>query len=117
MALKASYCLTTQKELTMFEVDFNNGRYDAHTLAADEVCLPEDERYGVVLSRLHADGWLISGVVYEDYVTWVNDFEAVHEVYGRVWGNFEDKVFADNEAGYQHFFLHHTPESWDYGDI
>lgn len=104
----------------MFEVDFSyiSGQSNnAYTLPSEAVCHEGQERTGVVLSRLHKDGWLISGLVHEDYYVWVNDFSAVHEVYGRVWGDFEDKVFADSEAGYQHFILHHHPESWCYWDI
>lgn len=47
----------------------------------------------------------------------VNYFEAKHPTYGRVWGDFEDKVSADSEEGYQHFWVHHEPEAWDYWDI
>jgi len=66
---------------------------------------------------IHEDGWTITGEIHEDYYEWVNDFEAVHPVYGRVWGDFEKEVYADNEEGYQNFYKNHTPEAWDYGDI
>jgi len=65
----------------------------------------------------HEDGWTITGEVHEDYFEWVNDFEAVHKKYGKVWGNFEVEVYADNKEGFKHFYRHHTPEAWDYGDI
>ena len=104
----------------MFEKTFAVDGHLAHTLNADEVCegAPNAECGNAGFhSRTHADGWTISGVVCEDWVSWVNDFEAHHPVYGRVWGNFEDKVFADSEEGYRAFYHSHTPESWDYWDI
>lgn len=65
----------------------------------------------------HEDGWTVEGEVSEDYYEWVNHFEATHPVFGRVWGDFEDEVYADSEEGFQHFYEHHTPRAWDYWDI
>ena len=67
--------------------------------------------------RKHKDGWTIKGEICEDYFVWVNKFEAKHPEYGRVWGDFEDKVYADSEKGFQDFYNNHTPEAWNYGDI
>jgi hypothetical protein len=97
----------------VFGRDFDSSG-GALTLGAYEVSEHGEEGQS---TRTHEDGWTISGVVSEDYFTWVNDFEANHPVFGRVWGNFEDKVWADTEEGYQHFWLHHQPEEWDYWDI
>lgn len=57
------------------------------------------------------------GCVHEDYFEWVNEFEAHHPSFGRVWGDFESEVFADSEAGYDAFVEHHAPNQWDYHDI
>lgn len=65
----------------------------------------------------HPDGWTITGEVHEDYYEWVNEFEATHPVYGRVWGDFEAQVFADSQEAFDHFYISHQPEAWDYGDI
>jgi hypothetical protein len=65
----------------------------------------------------HEDGWTITGKVHEDYYQWINEFEAVHPKYGKVYGDFEANVYADTEEGFQHFYENHTPISWDYGDI
>jgi len=78
--------------------------HDAYTLSPDELGVNES-------------GWTITGDVHEDYYEWVNEFEASHPVYGRVWGDFEQIVYADSDAGYVHFFENHTPQSWDYWDI
>lgn len=69
------------------------------------------------INNKNSSGWLISGDIHEDYYEWVNEFEAEHPTYGKVWGNFEDKVYADSEEGFRHFYENHTPEAWDYMDI
>jgi hypothetical protein len=65
----------------------------------------------------HANGWKIEGHVYEDYYEWVNEFEATHPDFGRVWGNFEDVVYADSEQAFEDFYKNHPPMEWDYWDI
>ena len=65
----------------------------------------------------HEDSWTVTGQIHEDYYEWVNDFEAEHPIYGRVWGDFEKKVYADCEEGFQDFYKNHAPSAWDYGDI
>lgn len=88
----------------------------ALTLSPDEVREDNDRKVGTP-SRTHSDGWTISGEIHEDYYEWVNEFEASHPVFGRVWGDFEGEVFADSEEGFQDFYARHTPEAWDYWDI
>ena len=66
---------------------------------------------------LHEDGWTIYGTIHEDYYEWVNDFVAIHDYYGYVFGNFEDEVFAKSEEAYRNFYENHKPNAWDYGDI
>lgn len=87
----------------------------AYTLDPHEVC----DRGNVtgLHSRTHSDGWTISGEVHEDYYYWVNDFEAEHPGFGRVWGNFEGTVNADSEDGLMDFIAKHPPQRWDYADI
>lgn len=70
-----------------------------------------------VYSYTHTDGWTISAKLHTDLFVWVNDFEAVHPKYGRVYGNFEKEVHADSEDGFNDFWLHHQPKAWDYGDL
>lgn len=87
----------------------------ALTLNTSEVTEGKEEEG--VHERTHQDGWTIKGEIHEDYFVWVNDFEAHHPKFGKVWGNFEDKVFADSEEGFADFFEKHSPNPWDYGDI
>lgn len=89
----------------------------ALTLYPSEVREENDETTGVILTKTHPDGWTITGMVTEDYYEWVNDFTAIHPKYGKVWGNFEGKVYANSEEGYKDFYSKHTPSEWDYGDI
>lgn len=62
-------------------------------------------------------GWTIEGEVHEDWYEWVNDFVAVHPVYGKIEGNFEDAVTADTQIALDHFLINHPFYEWDYYDI
>jgi len=86
-----------------YKKEFNYIDY-AHTLDPDDI-------------GEHESGWVIKGEVHCDYYSWVNEFIAEHPEYGKVWGDFEQTVYADSEEGYNHFFLNHPPSEWDYGDI
>lgn len=100
----------------MFEKHYEIDGSNANTLAAEEVCENHGSQAGFS-TRTHKDGWAIAGIISEDYCYWVNDFEANHPVFGRVWGNFESVVFADSEDGFNDFLKKHPPEYWDYYDI
>jgi hypothetical protein len=65
----------------------------------------------------HENGWTVSGEIQEDYFVWVSDFEAEHPTWGKVWGNFEDEVYATSERAFKKFYKEFPPVSWDYGDI
>ena len=65
----------------------------------------------------NASGWTVEGQIHEDWYEWVNEFEATHPDFGRVWGDFENIVYADSEEGFAHFYEHHEPIEWDYWDI
>lgn len=62
-------------------------------------------------------GWTISGDIHEDWYEWVNWFEASHPDFGRVWGDYESRVWADSEKAFRHFYRCHPPQEWDYWDI
>lgn len=99
-----------------FGIDFNSDG-GALTLSTSEVSDSGSESSGKIYEKTHADGWTIKGAIHEDYYEWVNAFEATHPVYGKVWGDFENEVFADTEESFNHFYKNHAPEAWDYGDI
>ena len=88
----------------MIRKDFNIKGHNAYTLSPEYI-------------GTNSSGWVITGETKEDYLTWVNEFEAQHPKFGKVWGDFEVTVFADSEEGYRHFFENHPPEEWDYWDI
>lgn len=97
-----------------YTIDFNSSG-GALTLNTEEVkdILLWDKTY----MKTHKDGWTIIGTVYEDYYEWVNEFVAFHPIFGKVWGDFEDIIFADSNDGFEDFYKRHQPEAWDYGDI
>ena len=89
----------------------------AHTLDPRHVFGPGYEGEEGEHSFTHEDGWTIKGTVSEDWVYWVNDFEATHPNFGWVRGNFEIGVRARSKRGFDHFLAHHAPDNWDYYDI
>ncbi len=97
-----------------YGIDFSS-EGGALTLSQEEV----SESYVIegVHTRVHADGWVITGLVNEDYYTWVNTFTAYHPNLGFVCGDFESEVIASSEAAFNDFYTKHTPQAWDYGDI
>ena len=97
-----------------FGIDFNSDG-GALNLAPEEVTSGGEE--SGTHTRTHEDGWTITGIIHGDYYTWVNEFEATHPKFGKVWGDFEDKVYADKKIGYENFYSNHKPHAWDYGDI
>ena len=103
------------------EVDYLVGAIEddhtAITLSHSDVYAGADGEFSGYSERTHSDGWTIKGLVIEDYYLWVNEFEATHEVFGRVWGNFDSCVYADSEEGYQNFIKTHPYTVWDYWDI
>ena len=72
----------------------------------------------IELHHLHPIGdSLLKLVANDSQLCLVAEYKAIHQTFGKVWGNFEDKVFADSEEGYNHFIENHPPERWDYWDI
>lgn len=103
-----------------FGKDFNSNN-DGLTLAVEDVLEDPDNNYGrgyKYSSRQHSSGWVISGQPIEgDCYSWVNEFSASHERYGNVWGDFESKVYADSERGYQDFYANHPPHERCYDSL
>ena len=106
--------MTKETIIKEFGKDFNS-KGGALTLSREEVTDGSEE--SGIHQKTHKDGWTIKGKIHEDYYVWVNEFEAEHPKFGKVWGNFEDKVFADTEEGFNDFFKKHKPNAWDYWDI
>jgi hypothetical protein len=98
-----------------FGIDFYSS---GGALTLDPYCIREDmyDLPGEYV-RTHDNQWTIAGKVKEDYYEWINEFEAEHPVFGRVWGDFEGEVYADTEEGYQDFYKNFPPTAWDYWDI
>ena len=66
----------------------------------------------------NASGWIITGVIHEDYYRWVNEFHAYHPAKNwQVKGDFEDLIKATSPDALDDFLKHHPFEEWDYYDI
>jgi len=106
----------SKKTLPQLSIKFSEDYpSQARTLPPESV--NDDENSTGKFTKLHESGWEISGEIREDYYRWINDFQARHETFGSVWGNFEETVYFDFLEGYQHFLKHHPYKEWDYGDI
>jgi hypothetical protein len=97
-----------------FGMDFNSS---GGALTLSPTAVTDSGASGGTHTRAHESGWTITGEIHEDYYEWVNDFEATHPTFGKVWGNFESVVHADSEEGFAHFWKNHEPTAWDYMDI
>lgn len=97
-----------------FGTDFHSS---GGALTLSPTAVTDSGASGGTHTRTHDSGWTITGEIHEDYYEWVNDFEATHPTFGKVWGNFEGEVHADSEEGFAHFWKNHEPEAWDYMDI
>lgn len=71
----------------------------------------------VEFTKTHENGWTITAFISENYYRWVNEFSAVHPVFGNVWGDFQNFVYADSEEGFQDFYNKFPPNEGDYHDI
>ncbi len=100
----------------MYRRYFGSDDGRAHTLSVSFVKGRYNRSLGVY-SRTHADGWVISGAIHEEWYEWVNGFKAIHPVFGRVWGDFERWVYADSKEGLEAFCAAYPYENWDYDDI
>jgi hypothetical protein len=92
---------------------------DEYALSLDvkEVAKDSNTIHGKIYSRVHGDSWRITGEVIEDHFAWVGYFEAEHPKFGDVWGNFDDKVYADSEDAFKNFYKKHKPYSWNPEEI
>lgn len=90
----------------MFTKKFNIIGHNANTLPPE--CVGKNESGWKIKGKIHNDGY---------YLEWVNEFEAKHPKYGKVWGDFEKEVHADSKEGYKNFIENHPPKAWDYWEI
>ena len=62
----------------------------------------------------NASGWIITGVIHEDYYRWVNEFHAYHPAKNwRVDGDFEDLIKATSPDALDDFLKHHPFDEWE----
>lgn len=102
------------KYIKNFELEYS---HQARTLDPEYVSEDPSNNENIICTKLNESGWEITGKICEDYYHWVNDFEAKHEKYGWIKGNFEDIVTASSKKAYEHFIKNHPYREWDYWDI
>jgi hypothetical protein len=49
-----------------------------------------DKKY----SRTHKNGWIISGKIVTEYISWVPFITAFHKKYGIIYGNFSEEIIV-----------------------
>jgi hypothetical protein len=88
--------------------------YIFHGCGAKNVTIPDRDK---IYTRTHESGWTICAEIKEDWFEWIDDFEASHPIYGKLYGTFEYEVFYETDDALDHFMKHHPFEEWDYYDI
>jgi len=88
----------------------------SYRLEPDIVMPGHQYETGMYCTR-HDDGWMVKGIIHEDAYYWVESFVAYHPKFGFVFGDFNDAVYASSEEAYKDFVAHHSPNTWDAGDI
>lgn len=80
--------------------------------------VPEGDWGGGYYKRTHDDGWTIYGFIHNDWYSWVTNFGAEHEKYGRVWAHeIDDGIHADSKEAFDNFISSHPTRIFDHGDI
>jgi hypothetical protein len=69
-----------------------------------------------MLGFILLDGIGIMAIIMIGFL-WIMGDETKMSFYGKVWGDFKNKVYADTEEGFNHFYKNHPPKTWDYQDI
>lgn len=69
-----------------------------------------------IFIKKHKDGWIIVGIMENDWYSWVIDFHAFHPDFGDVW-RVKNHIFADSKLGYENFIKNHPLEIFDLHDI
>lgn len=75
-----------------------------------------DKKY----SKLHRNGWEISGVINQEYVSYVPVIFAYHKKYGYIFGNFSEEINVisyDPNKALHHLLNNNPPLIWTHYDI
>ena len=76
--------------------------------------------YDKLYNKTHKNGWIISGKIYENYVSYVPFIIAYHKKYGIIYGDFskEINIISDNHnESIKHFLDNNPPLIWTSWDI
>ena len=91
--------------------------HSALTLPSDAVTDLKDIDTNQKYSKTHDSGWTITAKVKKYNFLWVSYFEASHPVFGNIKGDYEYGIKSESEEAIDHFYKHHPPHAWEYGNI
>jgi hypothetical protein len=96
--------------------DYGPQGTSACTLPLTAVAEAEEVRDGT-FTKVHPDGWTITGDLVQEWVCFVNNFSAVNQNGDWVRGDFGTVVWASSEEAFDDFVAAHPFHEWDYEDI
>jgi hypothetical protein len=95
-------------------VKFDEEDFSNLAVTLPHTCVSESTRDLDICKKTHESGWTIYGKINYGVYKWINRFQAHHEKFGWVLGDFENKVYFKSYEAFHHFLKHHVPEIWDY---
>src|ERR1700747_840826 len=72
--------------------------------------LDKFNQIGEFITKTNESGWTIKAKIQRDYYEWINYFEAEHETYGKLYGDYSNIIYAKSKEAFEHFHTHHYPE-------
>lgn len=94
-----------------------SGYDNRRTLKISDVCDVENPKNGIYIKHHEKTGWTIIGKILQDWLIWVETFEAHHPEHGLIFGSFDNKVYADSKDCYENFVSSHKYVEWNADDI
>jgi hypothetical protein len=71
-----------------------------------------------VYKKKHSSGWEIKACLeYDDYYSYVENFVAIHPVYGKITADLSKEIIAESKKAYEHFILHHPLKVFNFANI
>lgn len=67
------------------------------------------------LTKQHRSGWTISAKLVNDgsCLTHIREFTARHKTFGKIHGDYGNRVFAESKTALENFMKCHPPEQYD----
>jgi hypothetical protein len=55
--------------------------------------------------------------IVSDYYVWIENFIAVHPIYGTIIADLRNEIIADSKEAYDNFIINHPMKEFDLWDI